>query len=232
MNKIITITTDFKDQFATSQLHAVLTNSDFSGKVIENHDVKPYSIIEGAYGIWQLTKNLPTGTVNVGIIDPGVGSNRLGIIIKTKNYWFVGPNNGILWPASVRNQIQKVWKIEESYFGKVSHTFHGRDVFIKSAILLSSGLSLERFDCQQITKAILTKLEFKNGQVVHVDDYGTLKVWGNKTFGLPIVDTFSDIPVGKTGILKGSSDLLEVFVNQSSAKDYFRVKLGQVLKKL
>lgn len=232
MKKIITITTDLKDEFATSQIHAVLARRNFNGKVIENHDVKPYSIVEGAYGIWQLIKNLPIDSINVGIVDPGVGSRRFGIIIKTKKFWFVGPNNGLFWPASTLDQIQKVWRIDESYFGKVSNTFHGRDVFIKVAVLLSKNLSPEKFGCNQITKKVLTKLEFKNGQIVHIDDYGTLKVWGNNTFELPVVNTFSDISIGKAGILKGSSDLLEVFVNQSSAKDYFKVKLGQVIKKL
>lgn len=229
MKKIITITTDLKDQFATSQLHAILASLNFSGKVIENHDVKPYSIVEGAYGIWQLIKNLPADTINVGIVDPGVGSKRFGIIIKTKNFWFVGPNNGLFWPVSVCDQIQKVWRIDESYFDKVSNTFHGRDVFIKSAILLSRGISPKKFDCQQITKHAITKLEFKNGQVVHIDDYGDLKVWGKPRIKLPTVKTFSNIKIGKPGILHGSSGLMEVFVNQASAKDYFGVKLGDII---
>lgn len=152
MHKLITITTDFKDGFATSQLKAVIAALGFAGQIIENHDVTPFSIIEGAYGIWQLAKFCPLGSVHVGVVDPGVGSSRVGIIIQTQNHWFVGPDNGLLYPAATADKIVSVWRINENYFGQVSHTFHGRDVFIKSAVLLAQGKFPEDFGCTKITK--------------------------------------------------------------------------------
>lgn len=230
--KTIAITTDFNDQFATSQLHAVLDSMNFRGRLIENHNVSPYSIVEGSYAIWQLIKVSKKNTVHLGVIDPGVGSERDGIIVKTRNFWFVGPNNGLFWESIKKDGFIKAWKVNEKYFGTIARTFHGRDVFIKSAVLISKDISPEKFRCQEIKLQRLVKLEFKDSQVVHIDHYGNLKVWGDNTLGLPVVDTFSNLAIGKAGILKGSSDLLEIFVNQSSAKDYFKVKLGQVIKKL
>lgn len=230
--KTISITTDFNDQFATSQLHAVLDSMNFNGKLIENHDISPYSVTEGSYGIWQLTKFCKKGTVHLGVIDPGVGSDRDGIIVKTKNFWFVGPNNGLFWKSIEKDGFVRAWKINEKYFGNFAKTFHGRDIFIKSAVFISKGVLPENFRCREIKKEKLVRLEFKSSQILHIDHYGNLKIWGDNTFGLPTVDTFSNIPIGKPGILKGSSDLFEVFVNQSSAKDYFRVKLGDIIRKL
>lgn len=228
MQPIITITTDFGDDFAVSQLKAVIFSLGFKGQIIENHDVSSFSVLEGAYGIWQLAKFCPQNTIHVGIVDPGVGGERNGIVIKTRDFWFIGPDNGLLWKAACQNNILQSWKIDENYFGSVSATFHGRDVFVKVAVLLSRNKSPEDFGCKSIKN--IKKLEFKNGEVLHIDNYGNAKIFGNKTFGLPVVKTFSDVRVGQPLILNGSSDLLELAVNLNSAEDYFGLKLGQIIK--
>ncbi|HJZ05323.1 MAG TPA: SAM-dependent chlorinase/fluorinase, partial [Patescibacteria group bacterium] len=181
---LITITTDFGDGFATSQLKVIVAGLGYTGHLVENHDVKPYSIVEGAYGIWQLAKYCPKGSVHVGVVDPGVGSDRAGIVIKTKNFWFVGPDNGLLYPAAVADGIERIWKIID--FENVSNTFHGRDVFIKQAVWLAQGKEPRGEEIEEIKR-----LSFEEGQVVHIDHYGNAKIWGKKTFGLPVVKTFS-----------------------------------------
>jgi S-adenosylmethionine hydrolase len=227
---LITITTDFGDQFAAAQLKAVIFSLGFTGQIIENHDVSPFSVLEGAYGIWQLAKFCPRNTIHVGIVDPEVGSERNGVIIKTKDFWFVGPDNGLLWEPTHQNRISQNWKIDENYFGSVSTTFHGRDLFVKAAVLLCENKHPEDFGCKPIKS--IKRLEFKDSQVLHIDNYGNAKISGNKTFGLPVVKIFSDVRPGKPLILNGSSDLLELAVNLGSAKDYFGLKLGQTIKHL
>ena len=223
--QIITITTDLGDGFATSQLKVIVAGLGYDSHLVENHDVEPFSIVEGAYGIWQLAKLCPQGTIHVGIVDPGVGSERAGIIIKTKNFWFVGPDNGLLYPAGAADGIEKIWRLNNSE--NVSNTFHGRDIFIKQAVRLARD---EEPGGEEI-KDIL-KLEFTEGQIVHIDHYGNAKVWGGKTFGLPLVKTFSDVAEGEPLVLNGSSDLLELAVNLGSAKERFGLKLGEVLEEL
>ncbi len=233
---LITITTDFGDQFATSQLHAVVRKLEFDGHLIENHDVSPYAIVEGAYGIWQLSKHTPPRTVHLGVIDPGVGSERAGVVIKTSKYWFVGPDNGLLWPAANKYGIEKVWRLQESEFGEVAQTFHGRDVFIKAAVYLAQGKTPEEFGCVPWEQEKLVKLEFEKGQIVHIDHYGNIKFYwdekvkpGDKLFNVPVVHTFSDVELGQPLILNGSSELLELAINQGDAKSYFGLKLGDNL---
>ena len=187
---------------------------------------KPFSIVEGAYGIWQLAKFCPEGTVHVGIVDPRVGSERAGIVIKTKNFWFVGPDNGLLWPAADADEIANSWKLEEKEFGEVANTFHGRDIFIKLAVRLAQE------EEPKGKRVEIKRLEFQNGQVLHIDSYGNAKVWGKKTFGLRVVKTFSDVPAGQPLILNGSSDTLELAVNLGNAQERFGLKLGQIIKHL
>ncbi len=230
MQPIITITTDFGDQFAVSQLKAVIFSLGFTGQIIENHDVSSYSVLEGAYGIWQLTKFCPLNTVHVGIVDPGVGGERNGIVVRTKDFWFVGPDNGLIWKAAQQNKILRTWKIDENYFEPVSTTFHGRDIFVKTAVLLSKNKRPKNFGCTDIKN--IKKLEFEDGQVLHIDSYGNVKIFGENTFGLQVVKTFSDVPPGQPLILNGSSHLLELAVNLGNAKDYFGLKLGQVIQRL
>lgn len=232
MKQLITITTDLGDGFATSQLEAVAATLGFDGRLIQNHDVRPFSILEGAYGIWQLAKFCPVGTVHLGVVDPGVGSERAGIVIKTKSFWLVGPDNGLLWPACRQAGRRQVWRVDEKWFGQVANTFHGRDVFIKAAVNLAQGRRPEDFGCQTLDPASLINLEFKEGQVLHIDHYGNAKVWGKKTFGLPVVKTFSDVAEGEPLVLNGSSDLLELAVNCRSAARQFGLKLGQVIEQL
>src|SRR3989338_8672237 len=111
MDKCITITTDFGDDFAAAQIRAVMATLNHNGRVIENHSVTSFSITEGAFEIYVVAKYAPKGTVHLGCIDPGVGSERRAIIIKNSSSWFVGPDNGLLFPAATSAAVEKIWEI-------------------------------------------------------------------------------------------------------------------------
>lgn len=207
------------------------TGLGFAGQLIENHSVAPFSITEGAFQIQTLARYCPPKTIHVGVVDPGVGSKRKGIIIKTQKSWFVGPDNGLLWPACQQAGQLQIWQISEKYFGKISPTFHGRDVFIKVAVWLAQDKSPLSFGCKPVSR--IHKLEFKEGQIVHIDSYGNAKIWGhNGHLKLPKVSTFSDLGKNESGLVWGSSDTWEIVVNQASAADKFGLKLGQVVKSI
>ncbi len=243
---VITITTDFGDQFAASQLRAVIANLGFDGQAIENHSVTPFAILEGAFEIKEVARFSPESSVHLGVIDPGVGSERWGIVIKTKRSWLVGPNNGLLYPAAKEEGIEKVWKINEDFFGKnISNTFHGRDVFIKAVVFLAQGKLPEEFGYSVIDET-LEQLNFQDGQVLHIDAYGNYKIYwpykleigkylsiqtkDDQIIKLPIVKTFDDVSPNTPLALFGSSNTLEIATNLSNAEKYFKFKLGDVLK--
>lgn len=243
MQSLITITTDLGDQFAAAQLHAMLAGEGFNGRIVENHDVAPFCILEGAFQVDVLSRFSPHGSIHVGIVDPGVGSSRRGVIIQCQDSWFVGPDNGLLSHAASLRDIKKVWVIQESYFGEVSRTFHGRDVFIRAAARLAKGELPEQFGCQSTSKSTIIPLHISEGQVVHIDDFGNIKVFSkqptsnritvhtySRTEDVPFVSTFSDVPKGAPLALLGSSGTLELAVNLCRADEYFGLKVGDQVK--
>lgn len=245
MHQLITVTTDFGDQFAAAQLKAIINSLRFKGELIENHSIAAFSINEGAFEIALLAKFTPIGTIHLGVVDPGVGSQRRGIIVKTKRFWFVGPDNGLLYPAIENDILENTWQIQENKISKeVSHTFHGRDIFIKAAVYVAQDKRPASFGCVPIDPHSLKKLLFKNGQVLHIDYFGNIKVyWPNKIkigksliiknkrsrFELPIVRTFSDVLPGKPLTLIGSSYTLELAVNLDNASKLLDINSTDIL---
>ena len=108
-----------------------------------SHDVVPYSVLDGARFLAGTAPYYPPGTVFVTVIDPGVGSERLAIVAKTKrNQYFVLPDNGLITLverqeglAEVRNITNTEWHLHAT----LSSTFHGRDIFSPVGARLARG---------------------------------------------------------------------------------------------
>jgi S-adenosylmethionine hydrolase len=105
----------------------------------------PGSLFAGAYRLYQVENYWPRGTVFVSVIDPGVGTERLSVVLKTRtgNY-FVSPNNGLLTLVAERDGIEELRQIDESVNrlpgSQASNTFHGRDVFGYTGARLAAGV--------------------------------------------------------------------------------------------
>jgi S-adenosylmethionine hydrolase len=103
------------------------------------------SIFAGAYRLYQAEQFWPDGTVFVAVVDPGVGTKRLGVVLKTRTgHYFVGPDNGLLWLVAERDGIAGLRRIDERVNRRPgsddSHTFHGRDVFAYTGARLAAGV--------------------------------------------------------------------------------------------
>jgi len=103
------------------------------------------SIFEGAYRLYQTEQFWPAGTVFVAVVDPGVGTKRLSVVLKTRNgHFFVGPDNGLLSLVAERDGIEGLRQIDEKVNRRPgsddSHTFHGRDVFAYTGARLAAGV--------------------------------------------------------------------------------------------
>jgi hypothetical protein len=107
------------------------------------HQVTPYSIEEGSRFLKGVTPYYPAGTVFVVVVDPGVGTSRKAVIVKTKKgQFFVLPDNGLITPvierdglAGAREITNTGWMIGEA----ISSTFHGRDIFSPAGAHLAAG---------------------------------------------------------------------------------------------
>ncbi|MBL8150672.1 MAG: SAM-dependent chlorinase/fluorinase [Blastocatellia bacterium] len=122
----------------------VMLNIDRSIRIIDiTHQVTPYSILDGARFLAGASENYPKGTIFLTVIDPGVGSSRRAIVVKTeREQYFVLPDNGLITMVADRDKIDSVREISNSSWmiGKaLSSTFHGRDIFAPVAARIARG---------------------------------------------------------------------------------------------
>ena len=107
------------------------------------HQVKPYSIAEGARLLGRTSQYYPPGTIFLSVIDPGVGTSRRSIIVRTKRgQYFVLPDNGLITLVLDRDGIEGIREITNPKWGLAgssSSTFHGRDVYSPAAAHLQRG---------------------------------------------------------------------------------------------
>jgi S-adenosylmethionine hydrolase len=108
------------------------------------HEIPPFNIWEGAYRLAQTAPYWPPGTVFVAVIDPGVGTGRRSVVLKTRSgHYFVSPDNGTLTLVADQLGIDAVREIDETRFRRPgserSATFYGRDVYSYTAAYLASG---------------------------------------------------------------------------------------------
>ena len=145
-NGIVVYETDFglKDG-AVSAMRGVALSVDPTLRLEDlTHEIPAFNIWEGAYRLNATAPYWPPGTVFVSVIDPGVGTERKSVVLKTKSgHYFVSPDNGTLTLVAERLGIEAVREIDESRFrrpgSEQSYTFHGRDVYSYAAAHLASG---------------------------------------------------------------------------------------------
>ncbi|HEX8701470.1 MAG TPA: S-adenosyl-l-methionine hydroxide adenosyltransferase family protein [Myxococcaceae bacterium] len=108
-----------------------------------SHDVEPYSVLDGARFLSGAAPYYPPGTVFVGVVDPGVGSERRALVAKTRRGLFVVvPDNGLLTLLERQEGLEEVRAITNASWhwgGTLSSTFHGRDIFAPVGARLARG---------------------------------------------------------------------------------------------
>ena len=108
-----------------------------------SHQVTPFSIEEGARFLAGVTPYYPAGTVFVGVIDPGVGTDRKAVVVKSKKgQYFVVPDNGLVSLVLDRDGLDSAREITNTSWmigDAISSTFHGRDIFSPVGAHLAAG---------------------------------------------------------------------------------------------
>jgi S-adenosylmethionine hydrolase len=127
-------------------MKGVIVGVDPAIKIFDlSHEIPAYDTWEAAYRLRQTAEYWPTGTIFVSVVDPGVGTDRKSIVLKTKSgHYFVSPDNGTLSLVSEQLGIAEVRQIDEAVNRRQSsagsYTFHGRDVYAYTAARLASGI--------------------------------------------------------------------------------------------
>jgi S-adenosylmethionine hydrolase len=148
----ISLTTDYglADGFVAA-CRGVIAKTAPRAKVLDiSHAVPPQDVRRGANVLAQVVPFLPP-CVHVAVVDPGVGTERKGVVLAAKEGVLVGPDNGLLLPAAeVLGGVETAHELaaEEYRLATVSHTFHGRDVFAPAAAYLTLGVQPADFGPQ------------------------------------------------------------------------------------
>jgi len=204
MKPVITLTTDFglADAYVAVMKGVILSVSPEANIIDISHSIEPQNIAQAAFILNIAYRYFPKHTFHVAIVDPGVGSERRGIILKTPSAVFIAPDNGILShvinelslddrPARYQQDLEEVKlkkgleavAITDPRFWRqpVSPTFHARDIFAPVAAGLSLGISPYEFG-EKISsvhafpypKLSLDSQDNLVGHILYIDHFGNL----------------------------------------------------------
>ncbi len=145
--KTVVFQTDFglKDG-AVSAMKGVAMGVNSNLRLFDlTHEIPAYNIWEAAYRLEQTAPYWPKGTVFVSVVDPGVGTERKSVVLRTKSgHYFVGPDNGSFTLIAESLGVQEIHEIDEAVNrrrnSQASYTFHGRDVYAYTAARLAAGV--------------------------------------------------------------------------------------------
>lgn len=253
MPPIITLTTDFGeiDGYIAAMKGVILGICPGAHLVDVTHLVAPQSIRSAAYVLKTIVPYFPAGTVHLAVVDPGVGSERKAVAIRTEGCIFVGPENGLFSFALRSRPPLDVRCIENSRYilSNPSATFHGRDIFAPAAAFLASGIPIEALGppCPLSDPKwanVMVERDRIKGEIIHIDRFGNcitniekqhlresfhkgriiLKV-GNHTVR-KLSATYSDVPPGTILALIGSFGHVEIAFNGGHAASLLNVGLG------
>ena len=181
-NKTVVFQTDFglKDG-AVSAMKGVAMGVDSSLKLFDlTHEITAYNIWEAAYRLEQTIPYWSAGTVFVSVVDPGVGTQRKSVILKTKaGHFIVTPDNGTLTLIAQSQGIDQIREIDEVQNrrkgSEKSYTFHGRDVYAFTAAKLAAGkITFEQVG-QQLPNQIVS-LPYQKASIENNSIKGTINI--------------------------------------------------------
>ncbi|MFT3908488.1 MAG: S-adenosyl-l-methionine hydroxide adenosyltransferase family protein [Ferruginibacter sp.] len=221
-NKIVVFQSDFglKDG-AVSAMKGVAMGVDSSLKLFDlTHEIPAYNIWEAAYRLEQTIPYWPTGTVIVSVVDPGVGTDRKSVVLKTNaGHFIVTPDNGTLTLIAQSEGIAAIREIDEAVNrrkgSEKSYTFHGRDVYAYTAARLASGT----ISFEQVGKLLpneVVSIPYQKATIENKKIKGTIAIldiqYGNIWTNIP-ADLFKQLDA-KVG------DMLHVAIYQNKIKKY------------
>jgi len=256
----IVLLTDFglKDPYV-GLLKGVIAGIAPQTPVIDlTHEIPSFQISQAAFTLFQSYRYFPKGSIFLAVVDPGVGTSRAALLIKTKDYFFLAPDNGLLSLVLEQEKAEIIVRLEnkEYFLDKVSKTFHGRDIFAPVAAHLSRGVSPAKLgpviSHYQKLDLFFPTIQKKKicGKIVSVDSFGNAitnlsrnfieKNFPNFQFQVRIkkkkiaklYSHYAEAKKGEVFLLFGSSDFLEIAAHQGSAAKKLQLKIGDSLEVL
>jgi len=226
------------------------------------HGIPPQHVLQGALVLANTVPYMPAG-VHVAIVDPGVGSERKPVALRgSDDRVYVGPDNGLLLVAADRlgGVTDAVEIAEKAYMlDRISHTFHGRDIFSPAAAHLASGLELGKLG-PALDPAALHRLEVPEpsvgearirATVLYIDRYGNVQLnltadhlarvgiepgsrveveVGFERYFASAAKTFADARMDDIVLYEDAYANIALAINRGDAARMFAVQVGDELR--
>ncbi len=247
----ITLLTDFgyKDNFVGVMKGVIAGIAPKAGIIDLCHDIPAQDISAGAFCLKTGYAYFPKGTIHVVVIDPGVGSKRFPLVVKTKDYYFIAPDNGVLSLALDELKVLDIIRLDNPayHLPRVSNTFHGRDIFCAVAAHIAQGIPHAQCGTRikQYKKIALPKPRSTtssiHAEIIYVDRFGNLitnichsnsRKYTQSLITIKnkvirgIKTSYAHTHLGQALAIWGSSGFLEIAVNGGSAQKHFKAKTG------
>ncbi|MGE4194892.1 MAG: S-adenosyl-l-methionine hydroxide adenosyltransferase family protein [Pseudodesulfovibrio sp.] len=239
------------------QVKAVLARKAPHCPVVDiSHEVEPFNVAQAGFFLAASFEHFPEDAVILSVVDPGVGTDRRIACLEIENRLLIAPDNGLLTLA-----LNRCWSDVRAFDlsravdapKKVSHTFHGRDVFAPLAAWLALGGRPESLGAE-IDPAGLVSCTWSAPEitdrrahchVLHIDRFGNcvlnlepgslgtpqgLAMESPAGGPLAYAVRYADMPEGEPGLLEGSQGFLEIAVNQRSAAKRFGLSMGDAVE--
>jgi S-adenosyl-L-methionine hydrolase (adenosine-forming) len=255
----IALLTDFgsQDQYVASMKGVILSINPTVDIIDITHEIQPYRIRQAAYVLWSVYNYFPKDTIFLNVVDPGVGSERRIIVMKTKKYIFIAPDNGLLDFVLHEQKATTAVEVTQSslkgdILGNISSTFHGRDLLAPLAGYISDNVPIKNFGISYTLPKIRSpfvdsRKDILQTCILHIDHYGniitnlrsrqvekSMKAIQTISIGRTMVAKwirfYDEAPENTPCLIVGSSGLVEISAKKNSAARLLNVTLDTPVK--
>lgn len=223
------------------QVEAVLDRYAPGVRVIHLlHDAPSFDIEASAHLLAALSQKIPKGHVFLGVVDPGVGTDRGALVMRADGRWFVGPDNGLFSVIAARASARQFWELT-GVPAHVAPSFHGRDVFAPMA----AAVATDDFPNGNVKPVGGPQVVLGNedlARIVYIDHYGNAFT-GLRAAGVPAAAkigiagrtvpharVFSTVAPGEALWYENSIGLVEIAVNRGSAARVLGLAVGDAVR--
>ena len=203
-----------------------------------SHEIPPQNVSAAAFVLWNSYLHFPPETLFVCVVDPGVGSERDILAVRTKSYRFLVPDNGVMDYILSESIVKSMLRVENPKLltGNISQTFHGRDIFAPVAAHWQKGFPytqigpLHRYSIPDSPFVESEGQRSVTGNIIYQDHFGNLisnirlapSQNGQVQFdgrNIPLVSAYAAVQPGELLAIAGSHGLLEIAVRNGRAVD-------------
>lgn len=238
---IITLTTDFglSDSYVAQMKGVILSLCPMATIIDITHKVPAQSVMAGALILQTAIDAFPDGTIHLAVVDPGVGTDRRAIAVRTDRAFYILPDNGLVSCVLEKQSFVKAVALDNPQYhrAKVCSTFHGRDIFSSVAGYLASGVLIDKLgspaDAIEVLKLPDPAIEADHitGEILLADHFGNLitnipadlldkhymVICDGMNKPIPVNQTYADVKEGTPVAYVGSTGMLEIAIRKGNA---------------